>query len=402
MTARAEAAASQDQESVLSDYVERLDRFRAGRRAIHLHLSRLHPFHRRDQHLRAAAAVLEAAVKRFDGALFHLSTGDLLCLAKGASVADLDGLVVRLRFLFSEDPLVGAAAEGEDRFCTWYDLEKDYDDLLRTVRRLALRRDAPGAAPPPPAKPAVRPLDARHLDEIERTLATADLSGLVRRQIVCFLPAAGEPEGLFEEVYLSIPQLCEAVLPGFDLAANRWLFLHLTRLLDAKMLALVVRRDRTLPAGAFSLNLNVATVMAPEFLRFDAEMRGRTRGAVTVELQQMDVFADLAGYRFARDFLKDRGYRVCLDGADPMSLTLLDCERLGVDLVKLRWDGAMANGLAGEPAAELKATVNSVGRDRVVLCRCDGEDAILAGQALGITMFQGRYIDGLWRVRAER
>ncbi len=37
--------------------------------------------------------------------------------------------------------------------------------------------------------------------------------------------------------------------------------------------------------------------------------------------------------------------------------------------------------------------VQTTGTNRVILCRCDNRSAVEFGQALGISLFQGRYLD---------
>lgn len=37
--------------------------------------------------------------------------------------------------------------------------------------------------------------------------------------------------------------------------------------------------------------------------------------------------------------------------------------------------------------------MDRIGRDRLILCRCNSPDAAKAGAELGITMYQGRMID---------
>ncbi|MCW9002571.1 MAG: EAL domain-containing protein, partial [Rhodospirillales bacterium] len=44
------------QEGLLLDYIQRLEQHKKGRHAVHIHLSRLKPFNRRDHHIRAATS----------------------------------------------------------------------------------------------------------------------------------------------------------------------------------------------------------------------------------------------------------------------------------------------------------------------------------------------------------
>jgi len=49
--------------------------------------------------------------------------------------------------------------------------------------------------------------------------------------------------------------------------------------------------------------------------------------------------------------------------------------------------------LGGSRSQSLKDVVERIGRDRLILSRCDSPDAAKAGAELGITMYQGRLID---------
>ena len=52
----------------------------------------------------------------------------------------------------------------------------------------------------------------------------------------------------------------------------------------------------------------------------------------------------------------------------------------------------MADDLSGNRTAELKEHIDRCGRARIILARCDSDEAVRFGQSLGITMYQGRYI----------
>ena len=104
------------QEYLLLDYAQRLERHRDGRRGVHVHLSRLKPQNRREHHIRIAMNTLDDFVQTFEGQSFLLGNGDLIFVVKGASLQQMDDAVMRMRYLFSEDPLtqarVGELARG--------------------------------------------------------------------------------------------------------------------------------------------------------------------------------------------------------------------------------------------------------------------------------------------------
>src|SRR3546814_14315784 len=80
------------------------------------------------------------------------------------------------------------------------------------------------------------------------------------------------------------------------------------------MLSMLVRNDDSSIASSFSINLNVGTILSPPFLNFDSSLKAIARGTVVIELQKIDIFGDMGAYMFARDFLRERGYRICLAG----------------------------------------------------------------------------------------
>jgi hypothetical protein len=387
------------QEALLLDYVQRLDRHRAGRRAVHVHLSKLRPYNRRDQHLLIARNMFQNLVRTHEGAIFPLANVDIIFICKGASQAEIDAVVLKLRYLFSEDPLAhGDDAEG-NTFCSWYDIERDYDALLGTATRIAAeeerRKAEPAAAEPRAPAPVLGSLEPDQLGRVKQTLARADLSNVVRRQPVCAILAGAPPQAIFNELFVSIADLQRVVAPQTNLASNRWLFQHLTETLDKRMLATLPKMDDSSIASRFSINLNVATILSQEFLNFDAALKTTARGTLVIELQLVDVFSDMGSYLFARDFARERGYRLCLDGLTHLTAPFVDRDKLGLDLVKIVWSADMADSAMEKRLAEIREWVSRTGEARVILCRCDNADAIRIGQSLGISLFQGRHVDAL-------
>jgi hypothetical protein len=399
--------------SQLLDYVKRLERNPYDWRAVHLHLSQLKAQNRRHYQLRVAASEFDSLLRKFNSELFQLSNGDIVFLWHGGGPADVDPVVLRLRYLFSDDPLANAAAavEPEDsggwiapieegpvsgKFCTWYELEREYDRLCVHLEELsdALRAGANEGSV------AEQPLDPARLARLETSLASMDLSNLSRRQAICAVLAQSGPQPLFNEVYIAIRELAKAMLPGVDLTADTWLFQRLAESLDRRLLTCLASREVAAPEGAISLNLRLATLLSPEFLKFDHEFRRQTSAPVILELQLIDIFAELGAYLFIREFVRDRGYLICIDGLHHLHLPLIDRKRLGADMVKVIWSPDLLDFSNEERREELKLAIKRAGVDRVILCRCDTTEAIRWGQSFGLRLFQGHYVDS--RLRAAR
>lgn len=395
--------APMSQESLLVEYLFRLENFKKGRKAVQILLSRLQPQNRREQHIRAAASGFEPIVRRGEAQLFTLANADLMVVYKIEGDDDVQAVVTRLRFMFADDPLLLDDIPGmREQFCAWFDISTDYERLLTQAKTLAeaeeKKRQSQGAASQQFAAPLHRqggiPLTPELLGKIEDALSQADLSNLVRRQSVCAIVGKAAPQQVSTELFVSIADLRQTLIPNANFTSSPWLFQHLTETLDRRVLSLLSKNDDKSLTQDFSVNLNVATLLSQEFLKFDDNVRSATRGTIVIELQKTDIFYDLNAYMFARDFVHERGYRVCIDGLNHQALRFIDRAKLGADLVKLVWSPDLPDLLSSENEREkLNQLILERSPGRMIMCRCDTIEAIQAGQSLGLTLFQGRYVD---------
>lgn len=391
------------QENLLLDYVRRLEKHKEARRAVHVQLSGLRPFNRRKHHIRIAAANFEPLIKNLKGQLFTLKNADLFFIFQAEAQADVEVAIKKTRYLFSDDPIIAREDSHSPRFALWFDVERDFDQILRFAQSLTdeEKREADTVNDRQDTRAALKtrqsrgvPLTPDVLTRVESALARADLSNLVRRQFVCGVTEKDVPEPAFSELFISIQDLRETLLPGVNLSANRWLFQHLTQTLDRRMLSMLSKQDQITISGDVSFNLNVSTILSPDFLTFDDSITASQRGSLVVEIEKTDIFADLGAFLFARNFVQQRGYQICIDGMTHQTMPLLDRERLGADFIKLIWDSEMLDG--GEEMHEsIRAMVRRAGQSRVVLCRCGDREAVDFGRTVGIQFFQGRYIETL-------
>jgi len=392
------------QENLLLDYVHRLEKHKEGRKVVHLHLSELRPFNRREQHIRAAVDSFEPLVKSLDGQAFTVKNADLFFIYKQTAHPQVETAVQQIRYLFDDDPLIAEEEEGGDKqFASWYDAEDDFDTVLQLIqglvhaehkRQTAVRSRLDARAALKAKQEKGEPMTPRVLARVEGALARADLSNLVRRQFICRVDQNMVPEQVFSELFISIKDLRETMLPDVNLVANRWLFQHLTTTLDRRMLSMLTKTDTISISGDISFNINVATVLSPEFQSFDDNIAAGRRGAMIIELQKEDIFCDLGSFVFAREFVQEKGYKVCIDGLTVQAITMIDRERLGADLAKVIWHPDLADG-GDELHGKIRNMVKRGGPDRLILCRCDNREAVDFGRSVGIGLFQGRYVESL-------
>ncbi|MBL8708450.1 MAG: EAL domain-containing protein [Rhodospirillaceae bacterium] len=407
MNERARDGRKASDEEMLVDYAERLERHRAGRRAVQIHLSQLRPYNQRPHQLRIAKQVLDPLVKRFEAAIYQLWNNDLVVLAKGAREEDIETGVRDIKKLFATDPFF-SAPPGSSRtppFCDWYDIETDWEAFVDLARRHNEDRRKANL----PTGSAARGggedgkgnlIGPAILEKLENAIVNADLANVLRRQQVFAIVPGAKPAPILTELFFSMPFLAQTVAPGYNVTGDKWLFQHLARVLDARMLALMPRQDYQPMLKNASLNLSLATVLSPEFLDFDRATNSKERGPLAIELPAMDYFSGPEDFYFARDFLKERGYKIILDQVKYQLLPLLDRSKLDIDLVKIVWSQALYDDCVGALADDMQQAVERIGRERVILCRVDAEQGLEIGQKLGLTLFQGRLLDAMVQAKS--
>jgi hypothetical protein len=265
----------------------------------------------------------------------------------------------------------------------------------RDAERLdSLARDAvrdPGTvanAVGPPGR-----LAQRHLDGV---VARAEQMGPVaffqqfgRAQSIARLRRGEAPMARGHEVFISMAELQRQLLPGVQLSANRNLFKELTLRLDRIVLAAL--SDPTVGDGPVSVNMNVRNLITPEFERLARHLQARPGAELWVEIDVPDVLANLRDYFQARKTLRRYDVFLLADNLDFDLLPAVEGASLDLDGYKFAFpeDDPVLDRLADAVERAHAA------RKPVVLTRCEHDAAVTAGQSLGISHFQGFFIDEL-------
>lgn len=402
----------------LSDVQERAD----GWIVVCFAFSRLQDHSKNDHQIKIAVNLVQDIVGGHEATLFQCDDATLFLLVSGASKALIDKTIFQLRYLFMDDPLAYDPDGEENRdFARVYDLSRSFSDLMeiskaRLTRRIkgagsvaqaggsdasdkTLRNELkplPGKEKEPKeAAGQSKMLNGASLARIERDLANADLSRVLRRQPICAAVPDTMVRRVFDELYINIAHLRKILGTDVDLLSNRWLFKYLTQILDDRVLSLLERSPTRYLDNPISLNLNVHTLLSDEFTAFDASIKPAVKFSIVIEIQLADVFNDMAAFLAAKTYVQKLGYRVCLDGVTDLSFTQINRKKLGFDLIKLQWNADIHTDVNSEANRELNAAIKECGANRVILTRCDNRSAIDYGQAMGISLFQGRYLDSL-------
>ncbi len=393
---------SKTKEARLLDLLSRIRSQAASYFAVHMHFSLLRASHRQPHFMRMAQRTVDSLSTKQDVEVFTLGNGDVVMLCRNVPVDDVDDVVFRLRTIFHEDPLTQAEdGSADDQFSTWYDMSQqaDFKGLEDSVQVLAKQAEAARdeqaeALSTGRASKAMdgAALEPEMLTAINQKMLEVRIGDLVRRQTAVSVKPKEGHKLAFREHYVAMEGLRKRIAPNINLFANNWLFQYLSETLDARVLEVLSRLDFAEQDAPISVNLNIATLSARPFQNFNAIV-GEHTNKVIIELQAIDIFSDMGGFNRARDWLKERGYRVLVDGLSPLTLHFFDASKLGADHVKISWGPEVRGGVGQDQTDRIKAVAHAMPHDGVVLARVDSEEGISWGLGLGITCFQGHYID---------
>jgi EAL domain-containing protein (putative c-di-GMP-specific phosphodiesterase class I) len=369
--------------------------------AVHLHLSNLQQRWRSEAYIRTAASAFEPLVQKRSGQVFVLASGDIVFMSGRSSDEEVKEILTILRKMFGEDPRFHDPQKATTvPFAIWYRLPDDADAFVTACEHLRVsngssRDRASDGWQDGDSASGLKEAGAAELDFALRKIETVDMKLSLRRQSIgLFLP--GQPvKRLFSELYVSVHDLHKRMSMNADISQNRWLFQHFTLAMDQAVLANFTKTGIPKKAGSISININVASVLSPEFHAFDQARRGDFEDKVILELHQIDIFDDMPAYKFACNFLRLRGYAICVDGVTHLTFPFIDRESLGADFIKIVWSPDMAGQREDNLAERMKAFVAKSGAGTVILCRCDTRESIEWGQRAGIRLFQGRIVETL-------
>lgn len=395
---------SSSEDGVLLDHLQRIENSTKGCYAVHLHLSRLRPEYRKRHFLRIAARAFDALVNNFDTTLYLLSNFDFVLVCRDVPIDDADQPINRIRELFGEDPLTFTeVGSPDDRFTSWIDLSQPtaFDAFAESIREISSadqerrRKEGERGADGRPAGQRGEPLEPTNLTAVNDRLKNVRVADVIHRQAAISI-VGGRPGGvIFHEYFIAMAEMQRRIAPGVNLFSSPWMFQYLTETMDRRMLSTLMRQDLRTLDEAISINLNIATVLSSGFHAFHNAIGPESARRVIVEMQTVDIFANMTAFENARAWLRERGYRVLLDGLNPLSLSFFDPGLLDLDYVKMNWSPEFHSGVPSDRLNDIRDLITHLGTEKMVLARVDSEEAIRWGLSLGVSCFQGHIIDRL-------
>ena len=140
--------------------------------------------------------------------------------------------------------------------------------------------------------------------------------------------------------------------------------------------------------------MNLSTFASGAFAKFEARFGTQLRGRMVIEIDKSDLLANLPRFAAVQENLHAHGHLLCIDGLTGPDLAAIDYGRLTADYYKVGWHpDFLAEDGEGRLGFERLAAQASL--EKIILSHCSVEQAVKFGQELGLTLFQGWYLDSL-------
>ncbi len=411
------------QDTIILDFMKKIEKEIVFFKVLYFDVGRLQNKNLKNVQRQAMIETFENVVEKSKGGIFSLPNDDIVVFYNKKFDDEILACLVKIRFMFYDDPVIRDADDLEQTgFVCFYSLSSDTSSFRKKLQEsmnisgtektqtsadnTSAKKENLAASQTSVfnsvvnAKKLKKELNPDILAKLQKILSVADFSSFIRRQAICAVIGKAPPQRIFEEVYVSIPDLRDMLLPDVDLVSNPWLFLSLSETLDKRVLETIGRHDDGSLAGNFSININVSTLLSDDFLAFDDNINASMRSSIILELQLVDILSDIKAFMLAKTFAQARGYKVCVDGVSVDKLKFLNRKNLDCDLIKVIWHPSFIDIIQED--THFMDYINKAERSKLILCRIDDAQAIEIGNSLGINLYQGRYIQRLLNAQPRK
>jgi EAL domain-containing protein (putative c-di-GMP-specific phosphodiesterase class I) len=381
-----------DQNARLLVFLKKLEDASAGFLAAHIHVSQIQTAKKTRENLSRAIKILSELKTRYKTSeIFLMKNVDIVFISKDISEAVLCAACGAIQQVFLGSVGVEFTnVHGDDgEFFTLFDLSYKLSEFVAWAESVA------GVAAVQPGNGQLVPkeaIDLAMLSRIREEIQKIDISPMLFNQPVYAIGDEKKPSIVFHETYISVQVLEETLCPGLSLTARRWLFTDLTEELDTVVLRTLSTNEERTARRRISINVNLSSLASAKFVRFDSELPVDARHNIILEINKTDVFENMRLYREIVPFLRDRGFRILLDGLSFLNVAAIDFDGIECDFAKVFWSTELSS-LHQEVCARLVAKMSNRDKPRFLLARCDSANSLRFARSAGIRLVQGRLAD---------
>lgn len=371
-------------EKFLLEALDRVARNAEGYTVLYVNISKLKPKNRHPEFVKIIARLFDGIVGSAKGSLFILSNGDIAILSKNIPPQTIDEAVKKLRTGLSSDPIL---SQDSRDFALVYVFPDDFPRFYGMIEKMVVLQADVNL---PKIEPK-RPLEAAEVESIISIIDDIDISELVKRQSVLRINSGNNFKLIMQEFFVAVKDLSRYFDSEIDLVSNRWLFQYITQVLDKRTLMAFTSAEINNWPENISINLNLSSVFSKEFVTF-AKTFLKPGQNIIVEAQMMDVLNNMNLYNEAKEILHKGGHKLLIDSLNPLGINMLNFDALAPDMIKIFWEPLMEYDIDN---VKLKATIEALKPENIILAKCDGQEALKWGMSYGINTFQGPFMDDI-------
>lgn len=240
----------------------------------------------------------------------------------------------------------------------------------------------------------VRPLqeeDIKMVLEVHRKVGAEKFKQIfVQSQRIADIKPGQKPEELMKEYFIRMDALKKHVFPNVELRGMGNLFNQLTITLDRVLIGAF--NEINPKRHPCSINLNVESVFAKAFEDFIGESDEAALANIVFEFRQDNILQHFDEFELAANLITSKGGTVAVDAIFPETVGLVNLPRLHATFAKIFWRTGAEDVLPAQRDEIKKMQDQGM---IFIIARLDDEVGIQVGHDLGITVFQGFYIDDL-------
>lgn len=240
----------------------------------------------------------------------------------------------------------------------------------------------------------MRPLqeeDIKMVLEVHRKVGDEKFKQIfVQSQRIADIKPGQKPEELMKEYFIRMDALKKHVFPNVELRGMGNLFNQLTITLDRVLIGAF--NEINPKRHPCSINLNVESVFAKAFEDFIGESDEAALANIVFEFRQDNILQHFDEFELAANLITSKGGTVAVDAIFPETVGLVNLPRLHATFAKIFWRTGAEDVLPAQRDEIKKMQDQGM---IFIIARLDDEVGIQVGHDLGITVFQGFYIDDL-------
>lgn len=351
---------------------------------------------------RVQKRMLEDLATRQRGQFFALPDGGVILAVPRAGADICDAMTGEIVDWILRDPSL--SEEGIRRRVHAFVLPDDYKRFREWIAPYLPGGDSASLERDDDADPSgealTGALTARLRATLHHRISRLDIRPFIHRQMVYRHQAVPERRwaAVVEGWLIGVASLASKHFPDVELDRRNPYHREFCSILDERLiLHLMTTKAHFL--GPVSLNLSLDTVLDRLFDDFAVHMPPAELPRLHVEIDCVEIFADVGRARSAISHLRSIGCGVIVDGMTLDLLPYVRVNRFDFDFLKIHLPRHEIGGLMDNSC--IKA-IRNLPHEKIVFTRCDTDGALAAGRMLDVGLYQGWHVDDLAEGRLAR